>query len=48
MKKSTVIATMAFSLTLLCINANAQKFPDLDKSPMDVASYQMTTKMLQN
>jgi hypothetical protein len=40
MKKSTIIATMAFSLTLLfAANGNAQKFPDLDKSPMDVASY---------
>jgi hypothetical protein len=31
-------------LTIACLpiasaNANAQKFPDLDKSPMDVASY---------
>jgi hypothetical protein len=24
---------------LLSANANAQKFPDLDKSPMDVASH---------
>jgi hypothetical protein len=33
-----LIATIAFTL-LLSANANAQKFPDLDKSPMDVASY---------
>ncbi|MBE0390892.1 MULTISPECIES: DUF2911 domain-containing protein [unclassified Flavobacterium] len=40
MKKSTIIATMAFSLTVLfASNATAQKFPDLDKSPMDVAAY---------
>lgn len=40
MKKSTIITTIAFALTmLLSSNANAQKFPDLDKSPMDVASY---------
>jgi len=28
----------AFTM-LLSFNANAQKFPDLDKSPMDIASY---------
>ena len=40
MKKSTLIATITFAFTLLLsANANAQKFPDLDKSPMDVASY---------
>lgn len=40
MKKSTIIAAMAFSLTVLfTTNATAQKFPDLDKSPMDVAAY---------
>ncbi|MGO4821575.1 MULTISPECIES: DUF2911 domain-containing protein [unclassified Flavobacterium] len=40
MKKSTLIATMAFGMTMLMAsNANAQKFPDLDKSPMDMASY---------
>jgi hypothetical protein len=33
-----LIATIAFAFTLLLsANANAQKFPDLDKSPMDVA-----------
>jgi hypothetical protein len=46
MKKST-ITLFAFTI-LLSSNANAQKFPDLDKSPMDVASYQQTTKMLTN
>jgi hypothetical protein len=45
MKKSTLIATIAFAFTLLLsANANAQKFPDLDKSPMDVASYLRITK----
>lgn len=40
MKKSTIVATAAFALTiLLSPNAQAQKFPDLDKSPMDVAAF---------
>jgi hypothetical protein len=40
MKKSTLIATMTFAFTtLLSSNMNAQKFPDLDKSPMDVAAF---------
>ncbi|CAD0007091.1 DUF2911 domain-containing protein [Flavobacterium chungangense] len=40
MKKSTIITTIAFAVTmLLSSNVNAQKFPDLDKSPMDAASY---------
>ncbi|WP_163409648.1 DUF2911 domain-containing protein [Flavobacterium ajazii] len=40
MKKSTIITTIAFAFTmLLSSNMNAQKFPDLDKSPMDAASY---------
>jgi hypothetical protein len=40
MKKSTIITTIAFGITmLLSSNINAQKFPDLDKSPMDAASY---------
>jgi hypothetical protein len=40
MKKTTIITTIAFGITmLLSSNANAQKFPDLDKSPMDAASY---------
>lgn len=40
MRRSTIITTIAFAVTvLLSSNANAQKFPDLDKSPMDMASY---------
>ena len=40
MKKSTIITTIAFGITmLLSSNANAQKFPGLDKSPMDMAAY---------
>lgn len=40
MKKSTLVTTIMFAFTmLLSFNANAQKFPDLDKSPMDIASY---------
>jgi len=40
MKRSTIITTIAFAVTmLLSSNVNAQKFPDLDKSPMDMASY---------
>ena len=40
MKRSTIITTIAFAVTmLLSSNANAQKFPDLDKSPMDAAAY---------
>lgn len=40
MKKSTIITTIAFGITmLLSSNINAQKFPDLDKSPLDAASY---------
>lgn len=40
MKTSTFIASVAFGITmLLSSNAHAQKFPDLDKSPMDMASY---------
>jgi len=40
MKKSTFISTimMAF-LMLISANVTAQKFPDLDKSPMDAASF---------
>ena len=38
MKKSTIITTGICSLMmLLCVDAKAQKFPDLDKSPMDAA-----------
>lgn len=40
MKKSTIIASAAFAFTvLLSTNASAQKFPDLDKSSMDVAAF---------
>lgn len=40
MKRSTIITTIAIAFTLLLsLNANAQKFPDLDKSPMDAAAY---------
>ena len=40
MKKLSLVATVAFAFTLLLsTNANAQKFPDLDKSPMDAASF---------
>jgi len=40
MKKSTLVATVAFAFTmLLSSNANAQKFADLDKSPMDMTSF---------
>jgi len=40
MKKSTFITTivLAFAM-LLSTNVNAQKFPGLDKSPMDIASH---------
>ena len=40
MKNSTFITTIAFAFVmLLTTNVNAQKFPGLDKSPMDAASY---------
>ena len=40
MKHLKFITTITFVLTLLfSFNANAQKFKDLDKSPMDAASY---------
>lgn len=40
MKKSTIITTIAFGITMfLSSNVNAQKFPNLDKSPMDAAAY---------
>lgn len=40
MKKSTILTTivLAFGL-LISINANAQRFPGLDKSPLDIAYY---------
>lgn len=40
MKNSSIITKIALGMVmLLSITANAQKFPDLDKSPMDIASY---------
>jgi hypothetical protein len=40
MKKSTFFTTIAFAFAiLLTTNVNAQKFPGLDKSPMDAASF---------
>ena len=40
MKKSTFITSIAFAFVmLLSTNVNAQKFPGLDKSPMDAASF---------
>ena len=40
MKKSTFISTIAMAfLMLISINTNAQDFPELDKSPMDAASF---------
>lgn len=40
MKKASIIATMAFGMIMVFTsNSNAQKFPALDKSPMDMASY---------
>ncbi|MFK7780748.1 DUF2911 domain-containing protein [Psychroserpens sp.] len=40
MKKTTLISTFTLAfLMLFTIDANAQKFPGLDKSPMDAASY---------
>jgi hypothetical protein len=40
MKKSTFITTIAFAFVMLfATNVNAQKFPGLDASPMDCASY---------
>lgn len=40
MKKSTLVTTIAFAfMLLLSFNANAQKFPDLDKSPMDATAF---------
>lgn len=40
MKKSTFITTIVFTLImLLTVNVQAQEFADLDKSPMDAASF---------
>ncbi len=46
MKKSTFITSIAFAfIMLLSTNANAQKFSDLDKSPMDAASFPSSYKV---
>ena len=40
MKKSSLFTTIAFSFAmLLTVNLNAQKFPGLDKSPLDISVY---------
>lgn len=39
MKKASIITTMAFGMMMVFTNTNAQKFPALDKSPMDMAAY---------
>jgi len=45
MKTTRLISTIAFTFTLLLsFNAEAQKFSDLDKSPMDAASYPSSYK----
>ncbi len=46
MKKSTIFSTLAFAfIMLLSVNVNAQKFPGLDKSPMDAAAYPSSYKV---
>ncbi|TYB73829.1 DUF2911 domain-containing protein [Bizionia gelidisalsuginis] len=45
MKKTTFIATCALAFTtLLSVNVTAQDFPELDKSPMDVAAFPTSYK----
>lgn len=45
MKKSTLLTSIAFTfIMLLTLNVNAQKFADLDKSPMDAASFPSSYK----
>lgn len=45
MKKSTFFTSITFVLlTLVSFSVNAQKFSDLDKSPMDVAAYPTSYK----
>lgn len=45
MKTIRLISTMAFAVALLLsFNAEAQKFSDLDKSPMDAASFPSSYK----
>lgn len=45
MKKTSFISVVGFAfLMLLSFNANAQKFSELDKSPMDAASFPSSYK----
>lgn len=45
MKKFTTISTLFFAfLMVLSTNISAQKFSDLDKSPMDIAAYPTSYK----
>lgn len=46
MKKSSILTTIAFAFVmLLATNVEAQKFPGLDKSPMDAASHPTSYKV---
>ncbi|RLD27210.1 MAG: asparagine synthetase B [Bacteroidetes bacterium] len=46
MKKSSILTTIAFAFVmLLATNVEAQKFPGLDKSPMDCASFPSSYKI---
>ncbi|MCX7551997.1 DUF2911 domain-containing protein [Xanthomarina sp. F2636L] len=46
MKKSTIISAIAFSIVMLfSTNLSAQNFSDLDKSPMDAASFPSSYKV---
>jgi len=46
MRKSTFISTITFALVmLLTTNVNAQKFADIDKSPMDAAAFPSSYKV---
>lgn len=46
MEKSAFITSIAFAfMMLLTLNVNAQKFSDLDKSPMDCASFPSSYKV---
>jgi len=46
MKRSTIFTTIAFAfVVLLSTNVNAQKFPKLDKSPMDAAAFPSNYKI---
>ena len=45
MKKSTFLTTIAFAfIMLLSVNVNAQEFSELNKSPMDAASFPTSYK----